>query len=394
MMRRAVEWTRSRAVTLFRAGVVGVWLMAMIYLCAFQTAPTGTLDPWYSDPHGHIAETRIFPRIGRALWTTPVVTLFPTLTPAEIAALPADLRACVADGLVFAVPGFPADRPLAITWSQNPRTYPPGVFVIAAPSAVLYHWGLISFSASNRLFIAILLAAWLATVWTVTASWREHPPSPVRIALSAVGAGFLLYWGLEGMYDVTAIALGAVAFECARREKFGMSCLAFGAATIVHARLLALSPIFAFAFLGALRSWRSSTTIERLALGTGTALFGATLAFAAWIQPALKQLTNVDSYTNIYRPTVGPPLVVLGFACTIAALAAYAWRKNERWDAAMLLFCMCAFASTRYLAAWHWLLVLPWALGPAFAQVRSARAVGLVRLAAAVLCFAGSAWSR
>lgn len=145
------RWVR----TLGFAGLV----VACVHLTCFRSDPTGTLagidsahNRGHTDHVAHIGETRIFPRLGLELWQTPAVTLFRRLTPDEIARLPADVKAHT---LAFPkdmhfVPGYPADRPLVMNFAHVPRCYPPGVFLLGAPSALLYHYGLTSFGASNR----------------------------------------------------------------------------------------------------------------------------------------------------------------------------------------------------------------------------------------------------
>src|SRR5262249_11001987 len=153
-------------------------------------------------------------RIGAEMWRTPAAELFRRLTPAELAALPADVQAHtrVFPNDTHFVPGYAPDRPLVMNFAHVPRTYPPPVFLPGAPSALLSHSGLIWFGASTRLFLALLVGSWSALRLAWTAPWAVAKPSLLRQVLTAAALGYTWYWAMEGFYDVCAVALTAVGF--------------------------------------------------------------------------------------------------------------------------------------------------------------------------------------
>jgi hypothetical protein len=392
----------SRAVIAkFRALAVATWFVAVAFLFVVQTNPTGSFSGGHTDAVGHVAEARILTTVGLRLWTVPVMKMFRNVTREELATMPADIRAFGVDHLhdLFVVPGFPPARPLAMTWAHNPRHYPPGMFAVAAPSAWLYDAGLVSFATANRIFIAVLISAWLLCVFVWTARWKGASPSFVRIVCFCVCAVFLAHWSVEGMYDVVAIALAAYAIERASHGTYGGAVLAFGAAVFIHARLLALAPMFAFMMFEGLRSWRTLPGASRLALLGGGVLFAMSGIFAVLIQSTLHGLAEVQ-LVNMYRPGSGYPIVALAYGLALVGFAVFFWRQGARLDASLVLFCGLAAASTRYLASWHWLLVLPWALGPALGRVgepkpafaggSAAWAYGMPRFGLTLLLFLGS----
>jgi len=353
-------------------GLCGL-LVALLHLTCFRADPTGTLAgiDWtrhrgHTDHVAHVGETRLFARLGLEMWRTPAADLFRRLTPAELAALPADVRAhtrIFPEDTHF-VPGYPADRPLVMNFAHVPRTYPPPVFLLGAPSAFLYHHGLISFGASNRLFLALLLVSWFGLVVASTAPWTLAPPSLPRQILTAVALGYTWYWAMEGFYDVCAVALAAVGLEAARRRQHGFACLAVGLAVFLHPRLFMLGPLYLVVFWWAARAFRDLTPRARLEVVGGAVLVACGLVFCVLIQ-RVAGLHSLRQPPNPVRLGGGPWFSVVAYATVLLTLAWLLLRQGSRIDAAVVLFGGLAFGTQRYLAPWYWLPMLPWALAPA-----------------------------
>lgn len=349
-------------------------LAAFVHLVGFRSDPTGTLDGidgkrrrGHTDHVAHVGEARAFATFGPVMWQVPAEKLFRRLTPEEIAALPADVQAHtrIFPKDTHFVPGYPPDRPLVMNFAHVPRVYPPGVFLFGGPPALLYHYGLISFGASNRVFIGILAVCWFAAVLAWTSSWRTLPPSIVRQLLTAVIAGYSWYWTMEGFYDVGAVALAAVGLEAARRERFGLACLACGLSVMVHPRLLMLAPLLAVVFSFAARARRRLTSGEKLATLGGALLFAGGLAYALIIQRVVS-LHALAQPPSPVRPGAHPLFFV--YALMLATCVVLLARQRSWLDAVVVAFGALAFSSQRYLAPWYWLPVLPWAMAPALAE--------------------------
>jgi len=368
-------------------GFVGL-LAAFLHLTLFRSDPTGTLKgiDWarhrgHTDHVAHIGETRIFPRLGLEMWRTPAAELFRRLTPAELAALPADVRAhtSVFPKDTHFVPGYPPDRPLVMNFAHVPRTYPPPVFLLGAPSAILYHYGLISFGASNRLFLGLLALSWFALVLACTAPWVELPPSLSRQLLTTAAVGYAWYWAMEGFYDVCAVALIAVALEAARRRQHGLACFTAGLGVFMHPRLLMLGPLYVLMLWGAARAFRSLGRRQQAAVVLGACFGVCAVVFSALIQ-RVAALHALVQPPNPVRLGAGPWASVIVYTVVVIIAAGLLLRQSARADAAVVLFGGLAFASQRYLAPWYWLPMLPWALAPA--PTAEARPVPMSKTAA------------
>jgi hypothetical protein len=355
----------SHAQARIRMAASLAFLGSLLFLVKGRIEPTGTLTGGHTDHIAHIGETRVFPSIGLSLWSAPAERLFRRLRPDEIAVLPADVQAHTLNNPAntHVVPGYPASRPLVMNFAHLPRCYPPGVFLVSAPSALLYHFGLVSFGAANRLFLAILMIAWLAAVAAWTSAWRELAPSSARKVATVAAAAYLWYWSIEGFYDVCAIALASLAIEAARRRSLGISCLLWGLAMTIHSRLLALSPLCLFAFVDTARSFRLLARKERIAAALAICLVTGAFAFAFLIRHTVRlHAASQPELRNILRPGSGPVLIVFLYAVLVAGLGISLYRAKEKRDAFVLVFLAAAFAAQPYLTPWYWMLALPWAM--------------------------------
>lgn len=367
--RFALHTLYARGAWVRGVGYLGL-LAALIHLTSVRRAdPTGTLagidfarNRGHTDHVAHVGETRIFPRVGLDLWRIPAEKLFRRLTPAELEHLPLDVQTHtrVFPDDTHAVPGFAADRPLVMNYAHIPRCYPPGVFLLGAPSALLYHFGLISFSASNRLFITLLIFGWFAAVFAWTASWSDIQPTVLRQCLTVFIAGYAWYWAMEGFYDVFAVGVASLGVEALRKQRSASACFYFGLAVVIHSRLLMLGPLCAFAFLSAAQSFRTLTASGRVLSVLGAVLFGIGLLFALLIQQTLV-LHAAAQVISVVHPG-GQWFILAGYTAILIALAALLYSRGSRLDALIVLFAGVAFSSQRYLKPWYWLSILPWAM--------------------------------
>jgi hypothetical protein len=353
-----------------RFAACGVFSISLAFLLFFSRDPTGTLSGGHTDHVAHIGETRAFSAVGIDLWRKPAKTLFRLLRSEEINALPADVRDYTRqhpeDMQFFATT---PRQPLAINFFYLPRCYPPGVFVVSAPSAILYHFGVLSFHGSNLLFLLLLQGTWLLAVFAWTAAWKVESPSFLRQVATVAVAGYVWYWTIEGMYDIVAVALGSLAVEWARRQRHADASLLWGLAVSVHPRLLALLPISILAIVNAFRNWKAQSLRERFALILGAFFVAGGLFFAVWIQPSVRlRAAALPHLANVLRVGQHPINAIFGLA--LIALVGVLWQEGNRWDAAIALFCGVAFCFQPFLTPWYWFLVLPWALGPAVATVK------------------------
>ena len=172
-------------------------------------------DLWngtYTDHFSHMNSARLFMRVGSEIWQRPIREMLPALDQATRQSLPEDLRTPKPD--FYQVPGWRVDKPVVVSWSQNPRNYPPGNFLLVAPIAAAYHFTELPAYAANRLLIALFLI--LAHVAFFLAfrellSSRRHDLVALLSVAGLYGHG--LFWTMQGFYDLAA---AVPLFFCAR----------------------------------------------------------------------------------------------------------------------------------------------------------------------------------
>ncbi|MBS2017304.1 MAG: hypothetical protein JST00_30755 [Deltaproteobacteria bacterium] len=368
------EWLRQPGAWV-RGLVVLTFLASFGFVAFARIDPTGTLrGGGHTDHVAHMGETRAMLVSPGGLWRQSPNELFRRLPAERVAALPEDIRAFLRAyppenydaPRAYDVPGFPPDRPLVLTWSETPKLYPPGVFVIAAPSAILHHLGIVSFGTANRIFLAILLLAWSLMARSWLDEWTvASPPSRGREIATSVVLAFTWYWAMEGMYDVVAVCFATWALRATRKERYGTACLLWGASFMVHSRLLTLAPLFVLAMVRGLRAWTTTTRSERARFVAGAGLVGSSLGFAAYIQPSLARVVAVrPSPPNVVHPTSTHAFVLVTYVLFVLILAAVLRWERLRWDAVVVVFAAMAFSLQRCVAAWYFLPIVAWVMSP------------------------------
>ncbi|HET9596522.1 MAG TPA: hypothetical protein VFP65_13115, partial [Anaeromyxobacteraceae bacterium] len=376
------ERARSRG---WSRALWGTFALALLF-CArppcFLGHPFGDLrNGIYTDHFSHMNCARLFPRAGADLWRHPVMELLPPIPFAERAALPPDLRTEKPD--YYRVEGWPADKPMVLSWSENPRMYPPGDLVLVAPLALLYHFTPISFRAVNRLLIALFVAYTFVACQLARRAILDRPDD----ALSAgLGAAFVflagLYWALHGFYDMAAVApLVLCAGHLARREGL-RALLWYCVAAAIHFRAYFLAPwaLYAAWLVLSQRAWRRWGAGGWLAAGACAALALASLVPFWMLRPALATLENnnpLHPQSTQFSPWITAVFGAVVAGCALALARARAW----------LDVCVCAFAALMTFRLhqayeWHGVVLGAWVVAPlAGAGAAHPRAVRLARLA-------------
>ncbi|HWE27354.1 MAG TPA: hypothetical protein VHB97_05090 [Polyangia bacterium] len=319
----------------------------------------------YTDHISHMNLARYFPRAGLDVWRRPLRAQLRPLTRLEIDALPADQRRTnPRDAIYYDVPGWPRDKPLLSGWTQNPRLYPPGDMLLAAPFAALYSFTSVSFATINRaLIVWYLLLAHLGLALLFEGVLRLSAHRLLVAFVFFYAYGTTMRATLEGFYDAAVIApLVLSALLLAARRGVAAS-LAFSAASVVHFRALFFAPWGAEAALLALRSIRRWRRPQWLAAVAAMLLMTATLIPLFILRPTLRTLPN-DNWLSPGSPLFRPAFLILYLS--LAALAAIVFlRARSRADLLVLgWFTVMLVVNLRQTAWWHPTALFAWVAAP------------------------------
>ncbi len=355
----------------------------------------------YTDHISHLNLARYFPRAGLDVWRRPLAAQLRPLSDAEIAALPEDQRhSNPRDAINYAVPGWPADKPLLAGWTQNPRLYPPGDMLLVAHLAALYHFTAVSFSAINRaLLVWYLLLAHLslALLFEGVLRLRAHRYLCAFVCFYVYGA--TMRATLEGFYDAASIAplVLAAAFVQARRGV--AASLAFAAAAVVHFRALFFAPWGGEAALLALRSIGTWRARQWIAAALAASLMAATLVPLFILRPTLRTLPD-ENWLSPSSPLFHP-LALAAYVALSVVVGVVFVRARSRSDLLVLLwFAIMLVVNLRQTRWWHPTVLLAWVGAPLAGapEPRRATLVLLGRLAVLMfviaIVFHQNAWYR
>ena len=340
-------------------------------------------DLWngtYTDHFSHMNSARLFMRVGSEIWQRPIREMLPALDQATRQSLPEDLRTPKPD--FYQVPGWRADKPVVVSWSQNPRNYPPGNFLLVAPIAAAYHFTELPAYAANRLLIALFLI--LAHVAFFLAfrellSSRRHDLVALLSVAGLYGHG--LFWTMQGFYDLAA---AVPLFFCARflaRGRGVEAVFCFSAAFFLHFRALFLSPWALYGGWLALRDPGLRAREVRpwlLVLASGILGLSALYPFLL-LQSAFARLeanTPLHADSPCFSPAIAVAFGALLVSCGVVLARAKAWL-----DLAILGVMSVLIMALRQAYEWHPLILYSWLAGPVPAVIEQRRMIRWVRLA-------------
>jgi hypothetical protein len=350
----------------------------------------------YTDHFSHMNAARVFPRIGIEVWRRPIGRLFRSLTPVELAVMPKDIQAGGSDsGGVYHVPGWPAEKPLIISWSNNPRNYPPGDMLLVAPVAILYHYTDLSFTNANRLLLMLFLvyahlALFFFFKFLPELIPANHKLTRVQALAAAVVYVEVIHWTLEGFYDAAALAPLILCGWYIRQRK-GMPALAvFCLAAFLHFRAFFFAPLAVYALVIILRDhqWRSWHVREWFGLAAAGMLGAVSLGVFGILWPALRSLP-ITNPIDLSNELAWLARILLPAFLILAWLAArFLWRLEAWLDFAIFIWMAIMMLSLHETYPWHTILaVMPWLCSPPFViEPSTAVRVQKIRL----LVFAGA----
>ena len=342
----------------------------------------------YTDHFSHMNTARLFTEVGPAIWRQPLGEHGRPLTPAEVRALPDDLRSAAAEGMQT-FEGWPADKPFVSSWNHNPRFHPPGDLLLTAPVALLYSATGLDFTGANTALIVLFMAYVHVPVLLVLRGALRPGRTGIGLLAGLLVYAELVHWALEGFYEGLLVAPLLLCARALHRGDGMAGLLWFSAAASLHFRAYFFAPWALYGlFLVLRRGQFRGRRAAALAVGTVVLSLASLVPFAL-LWPSLRALP-VTSRVNPSAPDVTiadlVPLLLVVVVAAVALAGARAWL-----DLAVLGWVTLMLLSVREAYAWDLLSLLCWLVAPVTAgvlhpeRVRQARM--LVLLSVSVLVF-------
>lgn len=329
-----------------RPGLGLAWLASFAGLAAvvlLNESPTGDLSRWYTDHLHHAYATWVALHRGLAIYAQPFGE--------------------AARGVAY---------PHAVTtWDFMPgMVYPPGVFAVFLPVALVGQWVPLAPVAWAKLGVLYTLALAHGALWAVGRAVRATARAGEWVLLFVAWL-YLARMGVQGFFDGAYLLAGGLMVVALARGEPERALQWFAGAALLHYRAAVLVPLAACAAWQVVRGrpWRAWPWRT-------LALVGAACALAVWTFALTLPVTSGfrEAQVSLLRAG-GPRLWVVAGATLLAALAAWRWADgwvaatavaggvlaviyvNYWWHGAVLLFAPLAVGATGARAPER----LPWA---------------------------------
>jgi hypothetical protein len=265
---------------------------------------------------------------------------------------------------LFLDPFDPGAPPLEVVGYKKVRPYPPGLYVLLFPVAMLYHFRIVGFRWACRIVVLglLLVCACISNLLIEQAfEAKDRWSIGTRLTAALVVVAWSYCWALFGFYDVTALLLILVSLRALGRQRWIDSIFYFWLAAFVHSRSLYAFPIFLFALAGILREGRPPLR----SLAGNPKIWISLAAALACITTSLITLPYVTKWApnNLYFHLDGM-LFHLGFAMVLGsllgAICGIAMIATRQIGALLLLLFPWAFMlQTPEVRIWHSIFWLP-----------------------------------
>jgi hypothetical protein len=342
-------------------------LASLVLWCSWELArgdvhPYASLNGLMTDHFSHMSAARLFPRVGRDLWRRPIAELLPEVRPDEWAELPADLAGSVARDpgtRAYQVPGWPRAKPVAASWTQFARPYPPGDLLLVAPVAALYQATDLSFTRANQLLIVLFLVYAHVALYFFVRDALGAAPGERRVRWLTLAAVYVyvIYYTLNGFYDAAALTPLILAVSYLGQRRGVAALLAYSVAAFIHYRAFFLAP-WAVAALWLILRQREWRLVDGLALLATLALAVGSLYPFLLLGPTFRALPINNPLQA--AGAAFDPLVLAGAGLLWILFGVWFARERAWLDLAVVAWMalLCLFLHQAY--DWHVLVLLAW----------------------------------
>jgi hypothetical protein len=337
----------------------------------------------YTDHFSHMNAARIFPRMGRDIWRVPIADRYRLLTQDELSAIPKDVGAGASmTGGIFYVPGWPIEKPLAISWSNKTRMYPPGDMLLVAPIAFLYHYTRLSFTNACRILLSWFIVLAHVALFFFFLTFFEGKGRGIDWLICFFVYSHVLYWTLNGFYDAVAIVPMVMCARYLGQRRGLAAAVAYCVGAMVHFRVFFLAPWALFAAWVMLRDkfWRRFHIRDAIAI-TVALICAVVSLYVFWLDWGSLAHVGINNPIHSHAPNKAMiwNFKLLLLACAVAFIVARAWL-----DLAVLLWLGIITFSLRELYYWHFLISMSWFVAPAKRPYVSAARVAFLLTALAL----------
>ncbi len=254
-------------------------------------------------------------------------------------------------------------------WPHMPANYPPGVFAVFLPTALLGRYVPMSMETFGRVGVLWMLVLAHLSLLGIFLLLAEEPPGG-RAVVGMIAWVYLVRLALQGFYDVTFIGAGAMAMLALHRRRTGAALLWLSLAGFLHFRAVALVPVGVVALWQGLRAPRGERPWGAIAVTAATGVVVVGTFLLQW--PVTK------AYLDTLHPSLG---VIAGGARFWAVVVASAAAAAASWWyggplVAGLVAAALGLALTDVYDWWHGAVLL---FAPLAVGVQGARAASTAR---------------